>query len=56
MHEDQRQKDMEQLINGIDGLLKQIPVNLYTKEHNKQIKPIKHGIWWLVFFSLVWLL
>nr|WP_241208310.1 flagellar biosynthesis protein FlgG [Helicobacter pylori] len=40
--------------NNLSILLKQTPVNLYTTKHNKQIKPIKHGVWLLFFvFSLV---
>ncbi|WP_208377335.1 hypothetical protein [Helicobacter pylori] len=44
-------KTWNNLSMGLMGLLKQIPVNLYTKKHNKQIKPIKHGIWLVFFWS-----
>ncbi|MGL2415689.1 flagellar biosynthesis protein FlgG [Helicobacter pylori] len=38
MHEDQRQKDMEQLINGIDGIIKANPgksLHQETQQTNK---------------------
>ncbi|GAA8424377.1 hypothetical protein HpDR46_17010 [Helicobacter pylori] len=34
-------KTWNNLSMGLMGLLKQIPVNLYTKKHNKQIKTDK---------------
>ncbi|EMG82295.1 hypothetical protein HMPREF1394_00942 [Helicobacter pylori GAM105Ai] len=41
MHEDQRQKDMEQLINGIDGIIKANPgksLHQETQQANKTNK------------------